>query len=339
MVGRRQLDLLTIKEIEVLRIQGKSIREIARHTKIAKSTIADVLRSIEVRLSREKAPRSGRPKKTSSRLDQKIVRMAENSDSPNAVDIAKQLAELNLANISPQTVRRRLYEANLHGRALVSKPLLKDHHVKARLEFAKKYRNWTIMDWKRVLWSDESKICLNGSDGRRWTWKRAGERLKPNNVKQTIKFDKSLMVWGCFSANGIGEIRVIDDTLTSAKYVQILSESMLPSAAKLNGSDFIFQHDNDPKHTAKYTKYWLQTHQIEVLTCSAQSSDLNPIEYLWFLFKQLIRREKVKDKNDLPNAIIKCWNSLSVKYCGKLVESMPKRIHVVIKNKGLWTKY
>jgi DNA invertase Pin-like site-specific DNA recombinase len=161
----------------VLRKEGKSIRLIATQTRVAKSTVATVLQSIEVRLSQDKVPRSGRPKKTTSRLDHKIVRIAENSEKLNAVVIARQLAELNLANISRQTVRRRLNEANHHGRALVSKPLLKNHHIKARLEFAKKYQNWTVMDWNKVLWSDESKICLNSSDGRRWTWKRPGERL------------------------------------------------------------------------------------------------------------------------------------------------------------------
>ena len=265
--------------------------------------------------------------------------MCETSESPCAVDIAKELQELNIVDISPNTVRRRLSETDLHGRALVKKPLLKQNHVKGRLNFVDKYQNWTEKEWKQVLWSDESKICLNGSDGRRWTWKRSGEQLKRKHVKSTIKYDKSVMVWGCFSSSGVGDIHIIKDTLTSAKYVRILSNHMVPSARRLIGPKYIFQQDNDPKHTANNTKKWFQDKKIELLDWPAQSPDLNPIENLWNHLKQLIRKENIKNIKDLPSAIERCWKSISKEYCETLVKSMTQRIDETIKNKGLWTKY
>ena len=70
---------------------------------------------------------------------------------PNSTDIAKQLRELELVNISPQTVRNRLHEYDLHGRVLAKKPLLTKRHIAKRLSFAKKYQNWTVDNWKKVL--------------------------------------------------------------------------------------------------------------------------------------------------------------------------------------------
>jgi hypothetical protein len=36
------------------------------------------------------------------------------------------------------------------------------------MDFAEKYLHWTVEDWKRVIWSDETKINRFGSDRRQW---------------------------------------------------------------------------------------------------------------------------------------------------------------------------
>ena len=147
------------------------------------------------------------------------------------------------------------------------------------------------------------------------------------------------MVWGCFSANGVGDIHIIKDTLTSAKYVRILSDHMVPSARRLIGPKYVFQQDNDPKHTANNTKKWFQDKKIELLDWPAQSPDLNPIENLWNHLKQLIRKENITNIKDLPSAIERCWKSISKEYCQSLVKSMTHRIDETIKNRGLWANY
>ena len=87
-------------------------------------------------------------------------------DQPNAVKVTKMLSELNLDVISPSTVRRRLNEDNIHGRAPFIKPILVTRHLKARLAFALKYQSWTVTDWKKALFTDESKLNKMGIDGK-----------------------------------------------------------------------------------------------------------------------------------------------------------------------------
>ena len=70
---------------------------------------------------------------------------------------------------------------------------------------------------------------------------------------QTVKFGSgSIMIWGCFSAKGVGKISVIDSKMNAQKYKQILQENLMSSVESLElASDYIFQQDND---TAKSTK-------------------------------------------------------------------------------------
>ena len=48
------------------------------------------------------------------------------------------------------------------------KPLLSQKHRKERMDFAIRHKDWTLEDWKRVVWSYETKIKCLGSYGRKW---------------------------------------------------------------------------------------------------------------------------------------------------------------------------
>ena len=69
--------------------------------------------------------------------------------------------------------------------------------------------------------------------------------------------------------------------MNGAMYREILCDNLLPSVRALKmGRRWVFQHDNDPKHTAKATKEWLKKKHIQVLEWPSQSPDLNPIANL-----------------------------------------------------------
>ena len=83
--------------------------------------------------------------------------------------------------------------------------------------------------------------------------------------------------YGVFLAAGTGALVRIKGKMDGAKYHQILEENLLPSARKLSmGRRFTFQHDNDPKHTAKLSTQWLKEKKVNVLAWPSQSPDLNP---------------------------------------------------------------
>ena len=66
--------------------------------------------------------------------------------------------------------------------------MLVARHRKARLEFAERHLDWTVEDWKKIVWSDETKINRFGSDGRDQVWIDKENRKDSRRIKQTVKF-------------------------------------------------------------------------------------------------------------------------------------------------------
>ena len=64
----------------------------------------------------------------------------------------------------------------------------------------------------------------------------------------------SVTVWGCFSLDGVGDLRKTDGVMRKEHYRDILEISAIASGLRLIGDNFILMHDNDPKHTAYYVE-------------------------------------------------------------------------------------
>jgi hypothetical protein len=80
-------------------------------------------------------------------------------------------------------------------------------------------------DWKRILWTDETKINRLGSDGRKWGWKEVGEPLSDRLVESTVKFGgENVMMWGCMFWEGIGYATRIEGKMDVELYCSILDD-------------------------------------------------------------------------------------------------------------------
>lgn len=284
-----------------------------------------------------KVEKRGGKRKTTAQEDRRIVRFVKSKPFSSA----KQVKEDLELQVSETTVRRRLREKSLYAHSPRKVPLLTKKHTAKRLQFANQHLNWPIEKWRNVLWTDESKIVLYGGTGSRQYVRR------PSNTefqqKYTIKSVKhggaKVMVWGCFSYNGVGPIYKINGIMDQHIYVDILNNVMLPYANEDMPLKWVFQQDNDPKHTSHKAKEWFQVNGVEVMEWPAQSPDLNPIENLWGDVKKAVSTANPTNAQQLWEATQQGWYAIPAEKCQCLVDSMHRRCEAVISNKGFATKY
>ena len=172
----------------------------------------------------------------------------------NAVQIAKALHVVTNQFIYAQIVHCQLKSKGMRLVVKRKKPLLKPHPRRARMEFAERHLEWTIEDWKKVIWSDKTKINCLGSDGRKYVWKYVRESLSDSVVEGTVKFGGgNLMMWGCMRLHEVGWATNINGRMYEDLYVAILEDELQQTLEFYGKSvdDIICQQDNDPKVTSK----------------------------------------------------------------------------------------
>ena len=101
---------------------------------------------------------------------------------------------------------------------------------------------------------------------------------------------------------------------------------------------WVFQHDNDPKHTARATKEWLRKKHFKVLDWPSQSPDL-PIEHLWRELKVCVAQQQHQNITALEEICMEEWAKIPATVCENLVKTYRKRLTAVIANKEYITKY
>src|SRR6266481_644453 len=204
----KSLSPAQINHILSLLDKGKSAAQISQLTGRGLATISRLHSKHHSSLSKSAG---GCPSKLSSSNIHYTIQKITSQKIEHATEAAEILQDMNGESISAKTVHRALKNAGMKAVVKRKRPMLKKRHRQERMDFALAHKDWTVEDWKRVVWSDETNINNLGSDGRKWVWKRAGEGLSDRLVEGTVKFGGgSLMLWGCMMWEGPGYATRID---------------------------------------------------------------------------------------------------------------------------------
>jgi transposase len=330
-----------IEEVLSLIDSGHSARQISSITGTHYSTVTRLWSKHHPDTPK---PCGGHPAKLSDTDIHHAMHLINSGKADNAAQVTQILRNIKNTTLSTEAVRLRLKGAGWKAVVKKKRPMLSKHHKKERMDFAVSHKEWTLEDWKRVVWSDETKVNRLGSDGRKWVWKRVDEPLTDQLVQGTKKFGGgSIMVWGCMTWDGAGMACKIDGKMDAELYCQILDDDLQKTFSYYgkNPAHVLFQQDNDPKHTSKRAQNWFNNHGIQVMQWPSQSPDLNPIEHLWNHVKRKLGEyeEPATSVNELWERFQDEWDGIEPSVCQNLIESMPRRIEAVLRAKGGYTKY
>ncbi len=231
--------------------KGEGYKKISKALLISQNTVAKVVQTfIKDGTVTTSQRRPGHPRKLTP-LKRLLMRRVEENRHASSLP--------NWGDYFPWHIRHTAEEwhAWVHPR---KKPLLKPRHKKARLEFARAHADKDEDYWDSILWSDETKINVFGTDGFKTVWRRKGEEYKEN-------------AW-CLQWN-----MVVAVSLCGAAWVLLVSGSCISLMASWIhkctalywkrrcyhhsvGHRSLFQHDNDPKHTSKATVGFLKKNRV-----------------------------------------------------------------------------
>ncbi len=212
-----------LKKIIVALHKGVGYNKIAKTKKLSCSTVAKTIQQFNRIGSTQNRHRHGQPKKLSARAQRHIQKLCLGNRHMSAARIAAEVEGVGGQPVSAQIICRTLHQIGLHGCRPRRKHLLKMMHKKARKQFAEDKQTKDTEYWNHVLWSDETKINLFGSDGVKHVRRQPGEEYKDKCVLPTVKHGGgSVMVWGCMSAVGTGELQFIEGTMNANMYCDTL---------------------------------------------------------------------------------------------------------------------
>ncbi|GFT74118.1 transposable element Tcb1 transposase [Trichonephila clavipes] len=158
-------------------------------------------------------------------------------------------------------------------------------------------------EWNEVVFTDESRICLqHHHDGRIRVWRHRGER----------------MLNSCVMHHHTG-----------------------PAPGIMGLATAIFQQDNARPHVERIVQSFFVNHEIELLPWTARSLDLSPIENMWSMVAQRLTQitPPAATPDQLWQLVEAAWSAVPQEHILSLSESMQGRVVAEISNNGGYSCY
>lgn len=337
-------------------------KEICQTAGVSRATVYRIKKEERWQGKERKSPKKGgRPKKLSARDERKILRSMKSLRKEEGSFSSRRImttAGLCSSNVSNRTVRRCLNKHGYFNLQARKKGLLSESDCQKRLKFAKKMKK----EYPANVWTHEMAFYLDGVSftykrrpkdqalaPRGRVWRKKSEGLKRGCTSKGSKEGTGGKLVKLIVATSYdkGVIEVYEyehlDGPAFAAFIKERFRGMFERAGKTPSR--LFLQDNAPNQNCACVRGALRRAKAKQLDFPPRSGDLNPIENLFkrvkdLLHKQAVRRDiKYETYHDFKARVIDTLRNFSIAEHNKTIESMNKRIDMVIANKGDRTKY
>ncbi len=294
-----------------------AMQEISKEVKRSHSAVRTVVLHGRVR---RRGARRGPPLKLKDATRRLLKRRAR-----TGLYTARELRNHYAPHITVRRVHQVLHEApGLRWASALVAPPLTQNHKDDRVKWCSEQLELGGGHWRRIIWSDEKRLSLDGPDGLRSYW--ADSRRERRWYSARVRGGASVMAWAAFSHYGISELVFVSGRMNAEHYCSILERALLPLLAD-HAPNTQYHQNNAPPHIANYIMQWLSDNDVDVLPWPARSPDLNSIENAWVeLARAVYANGRQYDyTEDLEESMVAEWDKLSKQYIRNLVRSTPKR--------------
>ncbi|MBW0592240.1 hypothetical protein O181_131955 [Austropuccinia psidii MF-1] len=300
---------------------GLSLQKISDLTRIPKTSIQDIVTRFNDRGTVQNLPRPGRKPILNEHDIRQLKRVTQIRRQASLNEIINSITK----EVSSRTVQRVLHKEGIFSRIAVIKPHLRPQHFNKQLAVARAHVNWSVEDWKKVIWTDKSSFELLEKPTPTCIWRTQGERYSFDcQVAQHHSGRQSMMVWAGFCDTKQSAIIIMGPNAcqTQGFIDNVYLIGLLPFYNHLQQQQqapqlqaFMLCEDNTPVHTS------LLSHQWKESQWPSNSPNCNPIKNAWKKMKVMVHvRFHPKTLPELRIAVQAAWNDMPKDYFRALIQ-------------------
>lgn len=210
---------------------------------------------------------------------------------------------------------------------------------------ARRRCSWTMDQWNRIVFSDESGIDNSGFQ-QMFVRRPRGSRFNARYVYRAPNSTKRINYFSWVTCRGVGELIVYEDTMDSKMFCHGALPLIIQSLREeFGGDDFRIIHDNASFYTSDYTTVHLSRTGFDkfFIPIPPYSPDMNIIEHLWEVLRRKVKRHCFvhgqSRGRDFTQLVRNFWYETPSSMIENLYRSLPVRLTRIVEAEGLPTKY